>query len=133
MESRRKLFTFVGVALLVFSFFGVPLSGSVSPVPSPNGVCVLVVEDPSARGSLSDKQREAVLSAELKSWLDQNVLDWEIVPAETATTDLRQELAAAHKLPRVSVPWLVVAGPGGGYSGVLESVEQIKKLAEQAK
>lgn len=131
-----QLARILGPALVVFGLVAMLLAdrgNGVSPIASTDKLTVLMVEQPNQRHTIPAGQREALTSVPLKQYLNEVGADWEILSDDAVTSDLSEAMKAAYAVPRVSLPWLVVAGPHGGVSAPLESVEQVKRAVEGAK
>lgn len=102
-----------------------------NPLPSPEGLRALIVEEKGQRSELSPGQYDAIMSSapdSVQTYLRANAVagpipgrrEWAIYDKDIDVTGEPSEwVKRAFARQRTSTPWLVAAGPGGFYEGPL--------------
>lgn len=124
-----NLFGGIACAVLIFCGTGQPLPGP-RPLPPPivdeepliagDGLHVLIVEEVDDRRSLSRDQLDLIASSELRGWLTDHHAEWHLWDKDHPLEHEPANWQAVMKLPRQSLPWLIVSQRGKpNFSGPL--------------
>jgi len=124
MPLREKIAWVVLVVALVLYLRGsgvvpVPPVPPAPPAPIPvPGLHVLIVEEVQDRPKLPKEQVAIFTSTEVRTWLDANA-KWRIYDDDSPMQHDEKVWQDAMKLPRQSLPWLIVSNGKTGYMGPL--------------
>lgn len=90
------------------------------PLIDADGLHVLIVEEVDDRRSLSRDQLAVLTSSTLRGWFTDHKAAWKVWDQHMDTTHEPEKWQAAMKLPRASLPWLIVSCKGkSNFSGPL--------------
>ena len=146
MKDGWKLI--LGVALLLVAFGKTPLPGIIPPVvPFPpvvvepdtspfrsTGLTVLIVEDSTKRRDIPASQVSIFTSSKLDKHMDELGADFRVWNITEDGEHDKEVFRMAAKVPRASVPWIVIAHGKKGFSGPLPStVDGVIALVDQYK
>lgn len=129
------------VALIALLWIWIPTSVSPAPpVPEPQPVVpipgevlrVLIVEETDERSKLPSSQVALMLSGDLYQWLTDHKTEWHIWDKDVDVSRESQVWQDAMKIPRQSLPWLIVSNGKNGESVPLpKSWDEMAKLLEK--
>lgn len=109
----------------------------VDPIVDPvvvTGYRVLIVEETSDRRHLSLSQLSILTSAPFRKWLTDNRVEYRIWDKETDIAGEDTSWRAMMSKRRESLPWIVIAGRGNGFSGPLpQTVQETEELIARYK
>lgn len=93
--------------------------------PAPSGpLCVLIVEETADRRKLPASQVRIFTSTKVQGWLRQNAPNrWRIWDKDVDLSKAPAEFREAMKVPRESLPWIVISNGADAFSGPLPKTE----------
>ena len=90
------------------------------PLIAGEGLHVLIVEEVDDRRSLSRDQLAVLTSSALRGWFTDHKAEWHVWDKDFDASHEPENWQAALKIPRESLPWLIVSRKGKpNYSGPL--------------
>lgn len=92
---------------------------------------VLIVEETANRGNLKAAQRNAILSATWKRYVEQQDGDWASVDPDSPLEDEKAWVTEAMKVKRGELPWVVISNGRTGASGPIVDLDSLLKTIKE--